>query len=354
MTFQLNLSSLFDLLCLVQGLTTAVVLFWRSRQPAHHADRWLAWLLVGLTLQIIDYFLSQSGVYFRHRWLYFMPLFYSWSFGPLLFAYLRARAEQAGAPARWLAAPVLVQALFYTLLMAQSVGTKTAFWISVHKPYTRYLDYYVACGLVLYAIYQSRRFTTDGGLKRLLAALTIFYALAVLDPLVNQFYIPPGWPKFYLTTLVLPMVVYALALLGLLHSRAQKAERTAPPVAILPAQRDRLLQAIQSLELYKDPDLTLTSLAQHLGESPNAVSRLINAGFNQSFNEFINSYRVGEVKRRMAAGDTETLTILALALDAGFNSKTTFNRVFKEQTGQTPKEYVKRSQITLRDDADVS
>jgi len=55
----------------------------------------------------------------------------------------------------------------------------------------------------------------------------------------------------------------------------------------------------------------------------------------------------------MAAGDTENLTILAVALDAGFASKTTFNRVFKEQTGFTPKEYVKMSQITLRDDADV-
>jgi AraC-like DNA-binding protein len=55
----------------------------------------------------------------------------------------------------------------------------------------------------------------------------------------------------------------------------------------------------------------------------------------------------------MDAGDSERVTILALALDAGFASKTTFNRVFKEQTGHTLKEYLKKFQITLRHDRDT-
>ncbi|MBO0935163.1 helix-turn-helix transcriptional regulator [Fibrella sp. HMF5335] len=350
MTLQLNPFTLFDICCIAQGFTTAAVLFWRSDQPA---NRWLAWLLVGLTLQIVDYFLSLSGIYYHHQWLYFLPLFYSWSFGPLLYGYMCARAGRPATLPRWYWVPVIIQVLFYGLLMTQSLDTKTWFWKTVHKPYTRYVDYYVACAMVLYAIYQSRRFTTDRWLRRLLNGLALFYGIAAIDPLLNQLYIEPDWPKFYLTTLILPILVYGLALVSILYDRRQKLDRIPTSVVVLPAQRDRLLQAIQAQALYKDPDLTLTTLAQHLGETPNAVSRLINSGFNQSFNEFINSYRIEEVKRRMAAGDTEHLTILALALDAGFASKTTFNRVFKEQTGETPKAYVKKSQITLRDDADA-
>ncbi len=341
--------TLFYLFCIGQGLTTATVLFQRRNNSA---NRWLAWLITGLTLQVIDYFLSLSGIYNQHRWLYFMPLFYSWSFGPLLYAYVRARAGQAVSLPRWYFAPVAVQTLFYVVLMAQTLDVKAGFWITIHKPYTRYLEYYVACGMVLYALYRSRPFATDRRLHQLLTGLAVFYVVAVIDPLLNHWYIPPYWPKFYLTTLILPLFVYALALIGLFYDRIQ----TVRPVSSLPvttAQRERVLQAIRDQKLYKDPNLTLVSLAQHVGETPNAVSRIINTGFGQSFNEFINAYRIEEVKRCMATDDADRLTLLALALDAGFSSKTTFNRVFKEQTGLTPKAYQKMSRITLRDDTDA-
>lgn len=350
MTVYLDPLTLFYLFCIGQGITTAALLFSRPNQPP---NRWLAWLITGLTLQVTDYFLSLSGVYYAHKWLYFLPLFYSWSFGPLLYGYVRARAGQPITLPRWLFAPVVVQALFYLLLMAQSLDTKAWFWITIHKPYTRWFEYYVAAGMALYAVYRSWPRAADAWLKRLLTGLAGFYVAAIIDPLVNHLYIPPGWPKFYLTTLILPIFAYALALIGLLVNRTQKSGRSGAAPTITTDQRERLLNTIRENKLYKDPDLTLASLARYLGETPNAVSRTINAGFGQSFNEFINTYRIEEVKRRMVAGDADRLTILALALDAGFASKTTFNRVFKEQTGYTPKEYQKMSQITFRDDADA-
>lgn len=350
MTVYLDLRNLFDLFCIVQGITTAAVLFWRSEQPA---NRWLAWLISGLTLQVVDYFLSRSGIYYHNRWLYFLPLFYSWSFGPLLYAYVRTRAGQLVTLPLCLFAPVAAQAVFYLLLMAQPLDVKAWFWIAVHKPYTRWLEYYVAGGMVLFAIYRSRPYVTDRWLNWMLIGLAVFYAVAAVDPLVNQLYTPSGWPRFYLTTLILPIFVYALALVGLLHDRVQKTARSIAMPSVTADQRERVIRAIRQNELYKDPDLTLVSLARFLNETPNVVSRIINAGFGQSFNDFINTYRVEEVKRRIALGDTNRMTMLGLALDAGFSSKTTFNRVFKEQTGFTPKEYQKMSQITLRDDADV-
>ena len=60
-----------------------------------------------------------------------------------------------------------------------------------------------------------------------------------------------------------------------------------------------------------------------------------------NFNEFINNYRVKEFQNRLANNEHASHTLLALALEVGFNSKTAFNRAFKKITGQTPREYVK-------------
>ncbi len=92
--------------------------------------------------------------------------------------------------------------------------------------------------------------------------------------------------------------------------------------------------------LYLNPTLTLIELASALKLSPKVVSRHINAGFGQSFNDYVNSYRVEEVKRRLKTSDLEKLTIMGIAYESGFNSKTTFNRIFREFTGTVPSGYV--------------
>ena len=68
-----DLAVVFHLFCIVQGLTTAVYLLVGPRRAG---SRWLGLLLLALTLQVIDYFLSRSGVYYRNRWLYFTPMIY--------------------------------------------------------------------------------------------------------------------------------------------------------------------------------------------------------------------------------------------------------------------------------------
>ncbi|WP_375443361.1 helix-turn-helix domain-containing protein [uncultured Fibrella sp.] len=351
MNIYLDFITLFDVFCIVQGLTTATWLFWTPNKPA---NRWLAWLILGLTLQTIDYFLSRSGVYYRHRSLYFMPLFFSWSFGPLFYGYVRALTNKPPTISRFWLLPVVVQVLFYCVLTVQTLDTKAWFWQTVHKPYTRYVDYYVGCGLMLYFLARSwKTIESDNPagnwLNGLIKSLAVFYVIAAIDPLVNATYLAPNAPRFYLTTLALPFFAYMLALTGLFRDRFKRVVKQ-PPIIVSADQQERLRRAMSVDKLYRNPDLTLAVLAEHLGLTTNAVSRLINAGFDRSFADFVNAYRVDEVKQRLAAGEADRVTILALGLDAGFSSKTTFNRVFKEQTGFTPKDYEKKSQITPWDD----
>ena len=104
--------------------------------------------------------------------------------------------------------------------------------------------------------------------------------------------------------------------------------------------RDALVALMESdARPWRDSELTLADLAERLRTTPHKLSEVLNAQVGQTFYDFVNGYRVREVQRRIMAGDAERLTILNIALDAGFASKSTFNLVFKKHTGQTPSEF---------------
>lgn len=105
------------------------------------------------------------------------------------------------------------------------------------------------------------------------------------------------------------------------------------------ALRDRLVDLMGREHVYRDADLTLGDLAERLATTPHKLSEVLNAQLRLTFYDFVNGYRVREVQRRLAGDDGARLTYLALALDAGFSSKSTFNAVFKKHTGRTPSEY---------------
>ncbi len=104
--------------------------------------------------------------------------------------------------------------------------------------------------------------------------------------------------------------------------------------------REELEKLLINEGYYKNPELTLLDLAQATGSNTALISKVINKGFNQNFNDLVNTLRIDAFKAKVAAGESSKSTLLGLALDCGFNSKATFNRAFKKQTGQTPKEYL--------------
>lgn len=101
----------------------------------------------------------------------------------------------------------------------------------------------------------------------------------------------------------------------------------------------RLKEAVAVNRLYEDAELTLTTLAAKLKIPPHDLSRIINTGLEKNFSDFINELRVRDIARKMQDPAYDQLTLLGIAYESGFNSKTTFNRVFKEMTGKTPAEY---------------
>lgn len=122
---------------------------------------------------------------------------------------------------------------------------------------------------------------------------------------------------------------------------ARKYKKTLLNKADLNEYRNRLEGLMVAEEPYLNPDLTLRGLAELLKIPSNYLSQLLNEGFDKNFAEYINSYRLETFKTKVADPKQQHLTILALAYDSGFNSKTVFNTFFKKKTGKTPKAYWK-------------
>lgn len=98
---------------------------------------------------------------------------------------------------------------------------------------------------------------------------------------------------------------------------------------------------MQTEKPYLDANLALPHLANMLHIPSHILSRVINEKFGLNFFDFINQYRVEEVKSKISEPDFDNLSLLGIAFDCGFNTKSAFNRVFKKMTGLTPSEYKK-------------
>jgi AraC-like DNA-binding protein len=111
--------------------------------------------------------------------------------------------------------------------------------------------------------------------------------------------------------------------------------------------RSDLHRIMQEKKLYKNEELSLAELARQLGVHPNNLSQVINSYENKSFYDYINNLRIEEFKTLLLLPENRNYTLLALAFECGFNSKTSFNRNFKKFTGLSPSAYLKEINVQL-------
>jgi AraC-like DNA-binding protein len=158
----------------------------------------------------------------------------------------------------------------------------------------------------------------------------------------------------------LPFTILAAAMAGLIYTfsmlillapdvparvRSQGSMRATAGVAeprCTDEQSRRLAEKLRAKLVggaYRDPEVSLHSLAEELHVTPNRLSMVVNQIYGQSFRELLNRCRIDFFVRRVVNGALEDQSILDLAFEAGFSSKSTFNRVFKEHIGMSPSCY---------------
>ena len=187
----------------------------------------------------------------------------------------------------------------------------------------------------------------------LLSTFLALWAIGVLHYTVSL--LSPAYYSTPESDLIIPLgvtaFIYALAYLGLRKPEALTGTSEPPPARkyeksnLTPERSERyvakLLHFMATEKPYTDSALTLPKLAEKLSIPERHLSRIINERLNRNFADFVNSYRVEEAKRRLVAGAQQHYSVLAIAEEVGFSSKSSFNLVFKKHTNMTPSEFRK-------------
>jgi AraC-like DNA-binding protein len=345
------------LLAAIQGLLLALLL-WRT--PVNRAaNRWLALLIVAVVLLITPFIIGYAGFYDRWPRLSFAPFSWTLAFGPLIWLYTVTLTGKAPRRVGLHFVPVLVQVLADAVVFPLPLATKNWWDTVANAPYISpaleqlTLVSIAAYGWAAWRCYRGYRDwlsenRTDGvdfepdWIGRFLLALGAvalvwagFQLANRLDPTRDYF------DQFWLYMSFSGLVLY-LGIEGWRHAGTRFPEAVPPPAAEVLARVPKdwaatgatWLHRIDTEALWRDPGLTLASLARQLGTNTAYLSRALNAAEGANFNAIVNRRRVQFVQARLAAGERGDL--LAMAFEAGFSSKASFNRAFQEFAGMSP------------------
>lgn len=365
----------------VQGVFLCAALL--AHRGNETANRLLAALMAAFTIYLASSVYYASGLFqwFPHFFgvSYQMP----WVFGPLVYLYSRAASDSSWRFQRRhllhfapVAVSIALAVPYYLMSGAEKLALYERMQLGALPTRVAIIDpfkfvsgiSYSAATLVYLQGHRNRVRHSYSNIERvnLTWLLRLAGAAAAIWVLATSLKLGAVGPRVRdgHVSLAIAIVVYGIGYRGLKQSeivayekveeddRPDSAAATLPETStrrqersstLSPREAERLERDLLSLMAtkcpWKDPELTLADLAARLESTPHKVSELLNARLGQTFYDFVNGYRIEEVQRRIASGDNRTRTMLNLALDAGFASKSTFNQAFKSRTGQTPSAY---------------
>lgn len=352
---------------LAAGFGALVALLLLRAAGNRPAQRLLAALLLVAVLRLMPYVLGFAGAYDAWPWLSFAPFDLRLAIGPLLYLYLQRLATPELPPRwGWHLLPAAIDLAYMTWAFALPLQQKNDWDAGPHRGWIAPLqDVAGALSLALYLALSLRlrrrylRWLRDHvsdqearqpWIASVLLALGLWLAVSAGFDLYSRLLSPLNYYDRFPQYLAFSAIVLWLGLEGWRH-----AGRGFPPMvpASAPAPaaggRDWQATAAEWLERirregwWRQPGLTLAEVAQRLGTNESYVSRAFNHGLGQNFNGAINALRVEALQSRMMADDATDL--LSMALDCGFSSKASFNRVFRERTGASPSAW-RAAQIT--------
>jgi len=393
----IEIGNLILLLAAAQGLFLAILIF--HKHGGLFANRFLGALILMFSLILVHLFLGEQG-YEQAR-----PLFSALLVGlgflvsPLHYLYARflVRRDRPFRKKDWLHFfPFLIYE-DYRILQYFFAREKLFTLFGSVKPEVMPFDFIVYNWAVLlqgliyvqltirilnrYARYLKEVFSTLDKIKLdWLRNITFMFAGILVIFLVENVLLLAGINLsnyFSLSSVLAAVYVYALGYLGLSKSEIfvepkivdsisqltelsdqSRMENAAPE---FPARKyeksglseekakdylQQLLELMEKQQPYTNSELTLNQLAEMLSISSHNLSEIVNTRLQQNFFDFVNAYRLEKVKKDLIDPAKDHLTILAVAFDAGFNSKSSFNLIFKKQTNLTPSEYRRQALST--------
>lgn len=372
--------SLFELLTvflvsagILSGIIISVLLVIEASDN-RKANTALAALIFLSSLTILELMISLTGLPNNNNALYFLPLRFTLVIGPLLYFYVRFSLLPSQR-FRWFDALhfvlPLLQAGFYLWVGFRGAAYKTRVWLNIIRPYGQWEDHLFTFGLPLYVllaflVIRAYKKANPGEhqqirwMNRLLLIIGFALIINTFYELIDYSFLfglnsgncCPDW-FWDLEIILFALLILWIAFNGYLHIHFMRLSHAQPQVPDKPKRKETYnlendtiqtlgdkLELLMSTERpYLNPDLNLASLADELAVSAKVLSLVINETKAKSYSDYINDYRIEHVKSQLMNPEAKQHSLLDIAFDAGFNSKATFNRVFKQLTGLTPSQF---------------
>jgi len=355
----------------IQGLVFGITLF-KTKSVYKTANRILAVLLILLTYRLFVQILRLFGLGNYDIWYYFM-LDLSWVHGALIYFYVLAMINpkfKINQSQLWHLIPLVIQMSFSAFVRVQNLywdGTKDSlswlgywgYWLWMNQP----TIHIVASLLILFYAFKAENKLKseinnthlDAGnliwLKRIVTVFKYYFIGVLLIILSDMIFIKTMTQDyyFYFTRFYyypffigISILTYWIGIEGfnrrLINKVKLKPELSAD-------KKDHLNQIAKDLDdlmkndkAYLDPKLNLLKTAQLLQVKPYLVTQCLNIIVNIKFNDYVNGFRINEVKRLLKQPEKRKHNLLTIAFEAGFNSKSSFNRSVKNLLGIHPKD----------------
>jgi AraC-like DNA-binding protein len=373
MEITLPISSLIVVAIGSVGISVSIfmgILLLSQKDKKHISVNILACLLIFSGLTLLNDVLVTSGISNRINQLYFIPIYYSLCIAPLFYLFVKSkfRYRLNKSDLIHLVIPI-IQAVVYFSIGFRSVEFKSMLYDeNAFRIYLQIESFLFPISLVGYTFLalsflkrkdQEAFFWTDDIKKWITSFSTGMLFIAVMEFCLSlmeyntSLTLLPSFPFYLVHTFILSAFVFWISINGFKQYYPLQIFTSKPGQDDAVIDEKELSGLLEKLELlmtkdkvFLNSDLNLELLCHYLRISEKECSYILNKGMHMNFNQYVNNFRIEAFKERIKEGQNKTFTLTGIAYECGFNSKSTFNRVFKLNCGVTPSEFVKNLQST--------
>lgn len=360
MTFEISPIQLVTVCSVINGFVFAFLLL--EKQENRQANRFLSLTILATCLTFTPFILDAS-IWKAYEWLAWLPFSLSYWIGPAFYFYIKTLTEGPTAFQRrdlWHFSPIILN---YIHSIYHAVVVNVNPWPWFHHV-AEWLESAAILSVLIYLFlafqlvktYQLSLLNKVSNTERIdlrwvtqfiyviAASCILILAFLIASLLAGGKYTLQDWddPRAF-ALLVYAGVLYWISISGFKQAQTHRMLKLAEPKEEDVREYSEVIQklnaAIGDQQLYRNPQLSLADLSKCVNISERVISNAINQELGKNFFQLINEYRVEEVRERLKDPKQEHLKILSLAFEAGFNSKASFNRVFKAYTGRTPQTF---------------
>ncbi|HXB45377.1 MAG TPA: helix-turn-helix domain-containing protein [Puia sp.] len=378
MNFASRLFNTIILLGAVQGFIVSSLLLFSKKSG--RSNRLLSVLIFLIALASFNLYANNEN-WFDSKVLQFLsnfiPMVVVMPFGPLLYFYIISSIDPNFKITKKLRAhfyPVIIDVVPQLTVVIYIIGLYSGVFKNNPKPWGNFIDNYNVyadiprwISVSMYVWFSAKYIAASkaryngaingqaNNFKWLKQFIHVFIAFQAIWLIYLVPYVIPRYTDMMLKTfdwypIYVPMaiIIYWLGIKGYMISNAHIISTHKPtlvhstlPDATIKQTIISLNKAMDNDKIYLNPNLNLNILSEHTGISQKIISAVLNQHLHKSFNEFVNEYRIEVFKEKILQPETDNLTFAGIASECGFGSQPTFQRTFKQATGQSPSQFRK-------------